>query len=57
LGRQDAARYRQIAALCIAAGVDKTLIERWLAVGWERAVAAAATPHVGLPGEHRSLVR
>lgn len=49
LGQAGRARYRQIAALCIAAGVDKTLIERWVAVGRERAAAAAATLDVGLP--------
>src|SRR6476620_5382817 len=32
-GGQDAARYRQIAELCIAAGADHSLIERWIAVG------------------------
>jgi hypothetical protein len=29
----DAARYRQIAELCIAAGVDETLVEAWIEVG------------------------
>ena len=46
-GGQDAARYRQIAELCIAAGADQALIERWVAVGRQRAAAAAATPHAG----------
>ena len=46
-GGQDAARYRQIAELCIAAGADRSLIERWIAVGRQRAAAAAATPHAG----------
>src|SRR5262249_57137799 len=36
-GGQDAARYRQIAELCIAAGADKALIGRWIATGRERA--------------------
>src|SRR5262245_14953612 len=36
-----AARYRQIADLCIAAGVDKTLIEAWIEVGHQRATSAA----------------
>lgn len=41
----DAARCRQIAQLCIAAGADQSLIERWVMVGRERAApAAAATP-------------
>ena len=46
-GGQDAARYRQIAELCIAAGADRSLIEHWIAVGRQRATAAAATPHAG----------
>jgi len=46
-GGQDAARYRQIAELCIAAGADQALIERWIAVGRQRAAAAAAMPHAG----------
>ena len=48
-GGQDAARYRQIAELCIAAGADQALIERWVAVGRERAAGAAARPHAGPP--------
>ena len=48
-GGQDAARYRQIAELCIAAGADPTLIEGWIAVGRERAAIAAAMPHAGPP--------
>ena len=47
--RPDAARYRQIAELCIAAGADQALIERWIKVGRERAAAAAAIPYTGLP--------
>ena len=46
-GGQDAARYRQIAELCIAAGADPSLIGRWIAVGRERAAAARARPHAG----------
>ena len=46
-GGQDAARYRQIAELCIAAGADRSLSERGSAVGRQRAAAAAATPHAG----------
>ena len=46
-GGQDAARYRQIAELCIAAGADTSLIEHWIAIGRQRAAAAAATPHAG----------
>ena len=47
--RPDAARYRQIAELCIAAGADQALIERWIKVGRERAATAAAIPYTGLP--------
>jgi hypothetical protein len=39
----DAARCRQIAKLCIAAGADQALIERWVRVGRQRAARAAAT--------------
>jgi hypothetical protein len=41
----DAARYRQIAELCIAAGVDETLIEAWVEVGRQRASTAAPLTH------------
>jgi hypothetical protein len=41
----DATRYRQIAQLCIAAGVDETLIEAWIEVGRQRAATAAALTH------------
>src|SRR5580692_10341764 len=47
--RPDTARYRQIAELCIAAGADQALIERWIKVGRDRAAAAAAIPYTGLP--------
>jgi hypothetical protein len=47
--RPDAARYRQIAELCIAAGADPALIERWIQVGRDRAAAAAAIPYTGPP--------
>jgi hypothetical protein len=48
-GRPDAARYQQIAELCIAAGADQALIGRWVKVGRERAAAVAAIPYTGLP--------
>src|SRR5260370_3301543 len=48
-GRPDAARYQQIAELCIAAGADQALIERWIEVGRERAAAVAAIPYTGHP--------
>jgi hypothetical protein len=41
----DAARYRHIAELCVAAGVDLTLVEAWIEVGRQRASTAAATIH------------
>jgi hypothetical protein len=40
-----AARYRQIAELCIAAGVGETLVEAWVEVGRQGASAAAAITH------------
>ncbi len=40
-GQDDAARYRLIAELCIAAGADETLIEGWTLIGRQRAAAAA----------------
>jgi hypothetical protein len=43
--QSDARRYRQIAELCIAAGVDETLIEAWIEVGHQRAATAAALTH------------
>jgi hypothetical protein len=43
--QSDAARYRQIADLCVGAGVDKTLIEAWIEVGRQRATSAATLTH------------
>jgi hypothetical protein len=43
--QSGAARYRQIADLCIAAGIDKTLIEAWIEVGRQRATSAATLTH------------
>jgi hypothetical protein len=45
----EAAHYRQMAELCIAAGADKTLIQRWIDVGRHRATTVAAIPYTGLP--------
>jgi hypothetical protein len=42
---RDAARYRQITDLCIAAGADPTVIEAWIEVGRQRASTAAARTH------------
>jgi hypothetical protein len=41
----DTTRYRQIAELCIAAGVDETLIEAWIEIGRQRASTTAALTH------------
>jgi hypothetical protein len=38
-----------MAELCIAAGADKTLIQRWIDVGRQRVGAAASIPSTGLP--------
>ena len=43
-GGLEAARNRQIAELCIAAGADETLMGRWVAVGRELAARVAAMP-------------
>ena len=40
-----AARYRNIAELCVAAGVDQALVEAWIEVGRQRASAAAVTTY------------
>src|SRR5262249_23482356 len=44
--RPEADHYQRMAELCIAAGADKTLIERWIVVGRQRA-ASGATPYPG----------
>jgi hypothetical protein len=44
--RHDAARYRQIARLCIAAGADKALVDRWTKIARQRAAITAATEDV-----------
>jgi hypothetical protein len=41
----DAARHRHIAELCVAAGVDQTLVEAWIEVGRQRASTTVATTH------------
>jgi hypothetical protein len=41
----DAARYRHIVELCVAAGVDQALVEAWIEVGRQRASAAVVTTH------------
>ncbi len=45
----DAACYRQMAEVCIAAGADKTLIQRWTGIGRQRAATATAIPYTGFP--------
>jgi hypothetical protein len=44
----EAAHYQRMAELCIAAGADKTLMQRWIDVERHRA-ATAAIPYTGLP--------
>jgi len=39
----DTVRCRQIARLCIAAGADEALIERWIMVGRERAATTGSS--------------
>jgi hypothetical protein len=41
----DAARYRKITELCLAAGVDQTLVDAWIEVGRQRASPAATLTH------------
>ena len=43
-GGLEAARNRQIAEFCIAAGADETLMRRWVVVGRELAARIAAMP-------------
>ena len=45
----ETAHYQRMAELCIAAGADKTLIQRWVDVGRQRATTVAAIPYPGLP--------
>jgi hypothetical protein len=45
----EAVHYQRMAELCIAAGADKTLIQRWIDVGRQRAATAAAIAYTGLP--------
>jgi hypothetical protein len=47
----EAAHYQRMAELCIAAGADKTLIQRWIDVGRGRAGAAVAIPYTRLPAD------
>src|SRR6516164_9343173 len=44
-----AGRADLLAELCIAAGADPALIERWIKVGRERAATAEAIPYTGRP--------
>ena len=48
-GGLEAARNRQIAELCIAAGADQTLIDRWIGAARELATAAVAMPYASRP--------
>ena len=46
----EASHYQRMAELCIAAGADKTLIQRWIDIGRQRAATtAAAVSYTGLP--------
>ena len=47
--QQDSVRYRQMAELCIAAGADEALMQRWIEIGRRRAAAAEAIPYSGPP--------
>jgi hypothetical protein len=48
----EASHYQRMAELCIAAGADKTLIQRWIDIGRQRARTTVAVPFIGyLPGE------
>jgi hypothetical protein len=45
-----------MAELCLAAGADKTLIQRWIGIGRQRAATtAAAIPYTGLPQTDNSI--
>lgn len=46
----EAAHYQRMAELCLAAGADKTLIQRWIDIGRQQAATTAtAISHTGLP--------
>jgi hypothetical protein len=45
----DATHYQRMAELCLAAGADKTRIQRWIDIGRQRATTTAAIPDTGLP--------
>jgi hypothetical protein len=45
----EAAYYQAMAELCLAAGADKTLIQRWIDIGRLRAATTTAIPYTGLP--------
>jgi len=47
--RQPEAAHQRMAELCIAAGADKTLIQRWIDIGRQRATTTTAIPYTGLP--------
>ncbi len=50
-GRPDAARYRQVAELCLAAGADQALMECWIKVARQRAAVRAAASRTSPPLE------
>ncbi len=45
----EAAHYERMAELCLAAGADQTLIQRWIDIGRQRATTTTAIPYTGLP--------
>ena len=46
----EAAHYQRMAELCLAAGADKTLIQRWIDIGRQQAATtAAAISYTGRP--------
>ena len=50
----EAGHYQRMAELCIAAGADKTLIQRWIDVGRQRATTVKAIPYTGAIDGHRT---
>lgn len=46
-GRPDEDWYQRTAELCVAAGADESQIERWAAIGRERARLSSRRPYTG----------
>jgi hypothetical protein len=49
--RPDAARYRQVAELCLAAGADQALMECWIKIARQRAAVWVASSSKSPSGE------